>query len=170
MSELGYNVWGAVAGAIGTVALIPTLIYWFLCHLPTAKLRVVEQALKEAEAHFDEVLKGGLIHDEDELHQFHSWLWSIQFRVDDLRIHVYNIWSWTEELAHWWKGLSNDMVVICKETNIFRGKLAKSSSRERRALAAGGYTAHLASWSASQAGIPHVELLPFSFTILCLFY
>ncbi|KAI9059878.1 hypothetical protein FKP32DRAFT_1679415 [Trametes sanguinea] len=130
MSELGFNISGLITGIIGVAAVIPPLAYWFYYYLPTPKLREVEQRLKEAEVHFEDVLKSGLL---------------TEFRVDDARVEVYNIRSKSDELACWWKGLSSDMAVIFK----------KSSCRERRALAAAGYTAQLASWTASREHLVH---------------
>ncbi|OSC97564.1 hypothetical protein PYCCODRAFT_1122554 [Trametes coccinea BRFM310] len=155
MSELGFNILGVITGVIGMVAVIPPLTYWFWCYLPTPKLREVEQRFKEAEAHFEEVLKSGLLTEVDELHGIYATYWSLQFRIDDARAEVYNIRTMSDELACWWKGLSSDMVVICHQLAKFRARLSKSSSRERRALAAAGYTARFASWSASREHLVH---------------
>ncbi|KAJ2986032.1 hypothetical protein NUW54_g9930 [Trametes sanguinea] len=124
MSELGFNISGLITGIIGVAAVIPPLAYWFYYYLPTPKLREVEQRLKEAEVHFEEVLKSGLLTDVEELHRLYANFWSLQFRVDDARGEVYNIRTKSDELACWWKGLSSDMAVICQELVKFRARLS----------------------------------------------
>ncbi|KAI0669511.1 hypothetical protein C8Q78DRAFT_181482 [Trametes maxima] len=165
MSEIGFNVWGVVASVIGTVALIPPLAMWIIHCLPTAKLRVVDKLLKETEREFHAALADGLIRREVDLHRFHNWLWSLQLRVEDMRVEVYNVHSWQNELGLWWKGLSSDMSVICKEMAKFRAKLAGDSSRERRAMAAAGFAAKLASsWSGLRDRLPYATVTPISRT------
>ncbi|KAI8971015.1 hypothetical protein BD414DRAFT_581575 [Trametes punicea] len=147
MSDLGFNVWGAVAGAIGTIALFPVLTCWIYCQLPTAKMRILDQLLSETESVFDSAIKNGVLHGGNGLHRFSVQLWAIQLRSEDLRGQVYSIRSWSGELRSWWRGASSMINVLCKELNDLRVTLAKNSSRERRELAAAGYLNNLAMFS-----------------------
>ncbi|KAI0669518.1 hypothetical protein C8Q78DRAFT_1040358 [Trametes maxima] len=162
MSDLGYNVWGVVAGIIGTVAVIPALAFWLLGPLPTAKLTILEALLEDTTKMFREAIEEGLIYREDDLRRFHAWFWTIKVRLDDARLEVYDIKTWRDELASWWDGLSGRIHIVCKDTYRLRFKLAKASSRERRALAASGHTTRLASLSGIRGRASHIAsfLLP----------
>ncbi|KAI0325872.1 hypothetical protein GY45DRAFT_179615 [Cubamyces sp. BRFM 1775] len=141
MSELAYNIWGAVASVIGTVAVLRAVFCWALDCLPSRKMDFVEKFLDKTKASFGEVLNSGIL-DQDEVYRFDSWLAHIESRVDDVRADVYNIHTWQQDLTQWRQGLSGDMAMICQALMNFRARLAKTSSRERRALASAGYTAH----------------------------
>ncbi|KAI0365093.1 hypothetical protein BV20DRAFT_783681 [Pilatotrama ljubarskyi] len=155
MSQVGYNIWGVVAGAIGTFTILPTIALWILGSRPTSKLKVLEALLDETEKMFQQSIEEGLIHDEDELARLHAWLWMIKVRVDDMRLHVYQIHTWKDELAGWWNGLSGKIDIIYQSTSKLRTKITKTSVRERRALAAAGHTSKLASLSAIRGRAVH---------------
>ncbi|KAI0657830.1 hypothetical protein C8Q70DRAFT_265897 [Cubamyces menziesii] len=141
MSELAYNIWGTVASVIGTIAVFQAIIRWALDHLPSRKVEHVEKLLEKTKSSFEEALDSGLL-DQDEVHRFDVWLAHIESRYDDVRADVFSIQTWYQDLAQWWQGISSDLVVICQALMNFRARLAKTSSRERRALASAGHTAH----------------------------
>ena len=75
MSDFAFNVWGAVASAIGVLTLVPTFMYLFLCRMPSSKYRVLKVALEEVEKNFNDGLQQGLIRPEHDLHRLYNWLW-----------------------------------------------------------------------------------------------
>ncbi|KAI0363593.1 hypothetical protein BV20DRAFT_1126194 [Pilatotrama ljubarskyi] len=136
MSDLGWNVWGAVASVLGTLALLPLLATWFLSRLPSAKLPALLRLLRETQDLFSAALREGLITDESELHQFNVNLWAATIRVDEVRELVYATNSWQGDVVHWWRGWSGKMALITSNLNAIRVKLAKRHSKERKRLAA----------------------------------
>ena len=72
MSDLGFNVWGAIAAVVGTVALVPVLISWFNTRLPRALLPLLASMLQETQESFITGLREGLLTDDTELYHFHN--------------------------------------------------------------------------------------------------
>ncbi|KAI8970995.1 hypothetical protein BD414DRAFT_531811 [Trametes punicea] len=150
MLDLAFNIYGAVAATVSLLALIPTVVYWFLRRLPSARFKVLETTFKDMEAMFQEGLEQGLLHGEDQLHRLHARFWTIRLRFDDLQGEVYEIRTWTDELWGWYKGLSAMMSFLHNDVQQLRGTIAKSSSRERRALMAAGFASRLAAQSSKR--------------------
>lgn len=69
MSDLGFNIWGVVAGVIGTVALVPVFLAWLRTRVPTKRFPALRDLLKETQDLFKTVVQEGLITDEDELRE-----------------------------------------------------------------------------------------------------
>ncbi|KAI0365103.1 hypothetical protein BV20DRAFT_1125212 [Pilatotrama ljubarskyi] len=136
MSDLGWNVWGAIASVLGTLGLLPLLLAWFLSRLPSARLPALLDLMKETQDLFSAALREGLITDESDLHQFNVNIWAAMIRVDEVRELVYATNSWQEDVAHWWRGWSGKMAIIANDLNSIRVKLAKRHSKERKRLAA----------------------------------
>ncbi|KAI0669513.1 hypothetical protein C8Q78DRAFT_1040330 [Trametes maxima] len=144
MSDLGYNVWGVVAGVIGTVALVPVIIAWFRTRLPSAKLPRLMSLMREAQQVFLDSINQGLLTKESDLYHFHLNILSTQIRVDEVRDKVHAAKTWKGDVKNWKKGLSGTIVVLCDELDDICAKLARVQSRERKRLAAEGYSAKLA--------------------------
>lgn len=71
MSDLGWNIWGTVAGVFGTVlAMIPFITMWIYTRLPTAKLPGLLAIMGEAEQLFATAIRDDLFADECELNRF----------------------------------------------------------------------------------------------------
>ncbi|KAI0365100.1 hypothetical protein BV20DRAFT_973677 [Pilatotrama ljubarskyi] len=144
MSDTGYNIWGVVAGAIGTLGLLPLLFAWLPSQMPSAKLRVLLEIMGETDALFRKALEDGILTSEDDLHKFYSGIWALNVRVDDVRVKVYGLDTWQDEFGAWWRGLSRKITLLCRDVNKIRTKLAESSFRDRKRLTAEGFTASLA--------------------------
>ncbi|KAJ2992294.1 hypothetical protein NUW54_g7970 [Trametes sanguinea] len=147
MSDLGFNVLGAITGVIGVFAVLPVIACWLYRRGPTFRLRILDQLLKETESEFDLSVQNGLLHSGNGLHRLSVKLWSIQLRVDDVRGEVYAFRSWWEDVCSWWRGTSRTIDMLCEELNEVRVDVALNSSREKRALAATGYLNKLANCS-----------------------
>ena len=72
MSDLGFNVWGAVAAVVGTMALIPVFIAWFDTRLPRARLPYLSNVSQDTLTLFVTGLREGLHLDDSELYRFHT--------------------------------------------------------------------------------------------------
>lgn len=69
MSDLSWNVWGAISAAIGMLlALIPLFNTWVGPRLPSATLPGVRALLKETQKLYATALENGDIDDESEIH------------------------------------------------------------------------------------------------------
>ncbi|KAI0363591.1 hypothetical protein BV20DRAFT_1057921 [Pilatotrama ljubarskyi] len=139
MSEQGFNIWGLVAGVLGTVGLLP--IFWSLIksQMPSEKLRAVEALLAETEAMLSSGVEEGLLTYEE----FRLMMWTTKSRIDDARAQIYAATTWKEELRNWRQGLSAKSTVLRGELNKIRAAIARSSSEERGKLGLAGKAAEL---------------------------
>ncbi len=84
MSDLPWNIWGAVAGVIGTIlALIPLFRMWVRPRLPSSTLPGVRALLKETQKLYATALRDGVIEDEREIREINV---SLEMYVFDLVI------------------------------------------------------------------------------------
>ncbi|KAI0828173.1 hypothetical protein BC628DRAFT_97751 [Trametes gibbosa] len=142
MSDLGFNIWGVVTGAIGLLSLLPAA--WIYSQFPSRKLRVLELIMDDTVALFSKGLEAGLHTHKDDLHVFSSSIWVIDQRIDDMRSKVIALSTWRAQLRGWWDGVSGDIDRLHNNVNWLRAQLSASSSRDRRRLAAEGHTHHIA--------------------------
>ncbi|KAI0669477.1 hypothetical protein C8Q78DRAFT_1154828 [Trametes maxima] len=133
MSDLGYNVWGVIAGVIGTVALIPVFIAWFNTRLPSARITPLVELLREVEELFSAALREGLFTSQEDLHQFSLGPQHLaRIDVDEARGKAYSASAWKQDVKNWWNGLSDDISAVQAELNTTRVKLANRNSNERK--------------------------------------
>ncbi|KAI9069042.1 hypothetical protein FKP32DRAFT_1587194 [Trametes sanguinea] len=132
MSDLGFNVWGTIAGVIGALALIPVFLAWLQTRLPTTRISEVVAIHKEVKELFSASLEEGLITDSNELLLFKINLIEAAACIDELRAEVYAIKTWRQNVAKWWSGLSGKIAVLCEKLNVHRMKLATRNSNERK--------------------------------------
>ncbi|KAI0325867.1 hypothetical protein GY45DRAFT_1438087 [Cubamyces sp. BRFM 1775] len=129
MSDLGYNLWGAVAGAVGTIAVLPPLIWWFLGRMPTARFHKVETSYRETESLHKSEIENGAFDSDDEATllrlQTLSGSLSVQMRV--MREKVCRLHTWKDELKGWWDGLSGEIQCISDGVRKFRAEIAVGS-------------------------------------------
>ncbi|CDO77755.1 hypothetical protein BN946_scf184993.g18 [Trametes cinnabarina] len=138
MSDLGFNVWGAIASGIGTMMLIPALLAMLYTRLPSTLIVTLTEMHKETQELLAIAVREGLITDPSDLYQYNVNLLDAAIRVDELRAEVYAIRTWREDVAQWYSGLSGKISMICKDLNSTRMKLAKRNSKERKMLASQG--------------------------------
>ncbi|KAI9069040.1 hypothetical protein FKP32DRAFT_92810 [Trametes sanguinea] len=156
MSDLGFNVWGAIGSAVGILALIPVFLTWLQPRLPRSMLPNITETHKEAKELFATALSQGLITDPADLYEFHVNILDASIRVDEVRAAVYRIRSWKQDAGEWWSGLSSRMYVLRKDLNSLRIKLAERNSHELKKLASQGLAGQLAGISDNKesAGSP----------------
>ncbi|KAH9888333.1 hypothetical protein C8Q73DRAFT_794109 [Cubamyces lactineus] len=142
MSDLGYNVWGTIAGAIGTLTLIPIFLTWLQTRLPSTIMPYLLAEHKETQVLFTEAIRDGLITDEEIL-QFNLNLWVSTMRVDEMSAKVCAAKTWWENVKNWWHGLSGRVTAIRDELNPIRVKLAERNTEERKRLASTGVPTQL---------------------------
>ncbi|KAI0669515.1 hypothetical protein C8Q78DRAFT_1040346 [Trametes maxima] len=120
MSDLGYNVWGAIAGVIGIVALVPVVIASLRTRLPSAKLPALLRIMKETQNLFVDGINQGLLTDENDIYHFHLNIWAAHILVDGLREEVNDDKSWRGDLRKWREGLSGRIVTLYDELDARR--------------------------------------------------
>ncbi|KAI0330366.1 hypothetical protein GY45DRAFT_1370773 [Cubamyces sp. BRFM 1775] len=143
MSDLGYNVWGTVAGVIGTLSLIPIFLTWLHTRLPSTIIPYLLAEHKATKALFTEAIRDGLITDEEEIFQFNLNIWVSTMRVDEMSAKVCAAKTWWQNVKNWWHGLSGRVTAIRDELNLIRVKLAERNTEERKRLAATGIPTQL---------------------------
>ncbi|KAI0351965.1 hypothetical protein OH77DRAFT_1428990 [Trametes cingulata] len=152
MSDQGYNISGVVAGALGILlALLPLFFAWLSYQMPSAKLRVLQDLMAETESIFRKSLEDGVLTCDDDLYQITTSIWSTNMHIDDLRMKAYALKTWRDQMSGWWHGLSRKMTILCEEVNDIRMQVVETSSRNRRLLAAEGFTSSLAQFQGAQS-------------------
>ncbi|KAI9059883.1 hypothetical protein FKP32DRAFT_1679419 [Trametes sanguinea] len=144
MSDFAFNVFGATAATVSLLALIPPLVYLLMRQLPRSRLPRLEKLVKEVETSFQDSIEQGLLHQEDELFNLHNRFWTVRMRLDELQGETYAIRTQKDELRAWCGGLSGRMALLRRDVQSLRETIVHASSRERKALAAAGFTAALA--------------------------
>ncbi|KAI0325879.1 hypothetical protein GY45DRAFT_1329737, partial [Cubamyces sp. BRFM 1775] len=139
MSDLGFNVWGTIAAVVGTMALVPVFIAWFDTRLPRARLPYLSSVFYDTLVLFVAGLQEGLHIDDHELHRFHTHIQDLRRVVDDVRVQVYDITTWRQDVEHWFTGLSREISDTSRVVNTLRARLAKTQSGTRKLLEAQGY-------------------------------
>ncbi|KAJ3004051.1 hypothetical protein NUW54_g4990 [Trametes sanguinea] len=136
MSSIGFDVWGVVASALGTIALAPVIWSWIQPRLPTSMISSVVEIHKESQELLATALRDGLFTDPNEIHHFQENLLDATTRVDSVRAEVYAIHSWRQDIAAWWRGLSGNIRVLRESLKFLRAEMAGRASREREMRAA----------------------------------
>ena len=83
MSELSFNIWGAVAGVLGTYTVLPFLWSLIKSQMPSGKLAALDALLNETQKLLDSSVQEGLIVEE----RFRLLMWTYvlsRFRAHDL--------------------------------------------------------------------------------------
>ncbi|OSD00969.1 hypothetical protein PYCCODRAFT_1468931 [Trametes coccinea BRFM310] len=139
MSDLGFNVWGALASAAGVLfALYPAFRAWVRPRLPTSLLPEILAMYKETQELYATALQNGLIDDRDELYLCNRDMVAISIGVDSVRAQVYAIASWRQDVGQWWSGLSHEIRLLGKQLNAFRMGLAEQNSSKLKLMASQG--------------------------------
>ncbi|KAI0669472.1 hypothetical protein C8Q78DRAFT_992596 [Trametes maxima] len=132
MSDLGYNVWGVVAGVIGVVALLPLLVNWFNARLPSARIAPLMELLNEVEELFFTALRESLFTSQDELFQANLNLCAARIKADAARAKAHSARTWKQDFKNWWHGLSDRIFALHEELNVMRVRLAEGNSLARK--------------------------------------
>ena len=70
MSDLAFNVWGAIAAVIGTIALVPTFLIWLRTRFPSALLPSLIDTFDKAEVSLKRAVADGVFTNEEEQNQY----------------------------------------------------------------------------------------------------
>ncbi|KAH9888339.1 hypothetical protein C8Q73DRAFT_709846 [Cubamyces lactineus] len=147
MSELGFNIWGAVAGVLGTFTIIPFVWGLFKSQMPSGKLAALDALLNQTQKLLDTSVQEGLIMEE----RFRFMMRTTRKRIDKVRAEIYGAHSLKEDLRNWRKGLSTRCSLLCEELDVIRASIARSSAEERDRLDALGRVPELVASSCSPA-------------------
>ncbi|KAI0365106.1 hypothetical protein BV20DRAFT_1056736 [Pilatotrama ljubarskyi] len=150
MSDLAWNVWGAVAGVIGIIMVVPVLFTWFLSRMPSAKLPPLLELMKETQDLFAVALREGCITDGDESYQYSLNIYAAAIQVDEVRMKVYAAKTLPENISNWWHGLSGRINALQEELSGIRVELIEKHSRERKKRAS---QANFSSFSSDSKGL-----------------
>ncbi|KAJ8482808.1 hypothetical protein ONZ51_g5115 [Trametes cubensis] len=134
MSDLAFNVWGAIAAVIGTIALVPTFLIWLRTCFPSALLPSLIDTFDKAEVSFKRAVADGVFTNEEEQNQYDVTLGSAYTQILDIQSQVKSR-AFRQNAKNWWNGLSGQIVTLCEELTSFQAKLAEKSSKERKRLA-----------------------------------
>ncbi|KAI0765740.1 hypothetical protein BD413DRAFT_575153 [Trametes elegans] len=125
MSEKAYNIWGVVAGVIGTIAvLIPLAIACCCVRRPSTLYPLLAALLKETRGLLDTAYREGLTKDEAELCRLKVNIWQSFTEVEELCAAVYAKDTLWYNLNNWQKGLSRKISTAYEELNSHRVTLA----------------------------------------------
>ncbi|KAI0330379.1 hypothetical protein GY45DRAFT_1434676 [Cubamyces sp. BRFM 1775] len=150
MSELSFNIWGAVAGVLGTFTVLPFLWGLIKSQMPSGKLAALDALLNETQKLLDCSVQEGLIVEE----RFRLLMWTTRNRIDKVRADIYDSHSLKEDLRNWKKGLSTRCTLLCEELDVIRASIARSSAEERDRLDALGRVPEVVASSCSRARSP----------------
>ncbi|KAI0822353.1 hypothetical protein BC628DRAFT_1337879 [Trametes gibbosa] len=118
MSDLGFNIWGAITGAIGIMTLLPAARIDM--QLPSRKIVALKTFMNETQTLFKNDLEEGLHIHEDELSQFST---RILIRIDDVAYDVDMLQDWGALVKGWWDGVTEVIQSLHADVNRLRNKL-----------------------------------------------
>ncbi|KAH9888337.1 hypothetical protein C8Q73DRAFT_794113 [Cubamyces lactineus] len=127
MSDLAFNVWGAIAAVIGTLALVPTFLIWLRTCFPSVLLPSLIDTFDKTEVLFKKAVAAGVFTSEEEQNHASTQILDIQSQVKSR--------TFRQNAINWWNGLSGQIVALCEELTSIQANLAEKSSQERKRLA-----------------------------------
>lgn len=144
MSDAAYNIFGAVAGALGLIGLLPLVCLVVKCQLPIAKAKALEDILSDTKDFLLFVVEEGHMTDDKfaydvgvELDQYvllrsrikhgtdHASRY--QERADELKIEAYRDDGYVSQLKGMLTGLSCRIYAIYRKVRKIRSKISVGS-------------------------------------------
>ncbi|KAI0629599.1 hypothetical protein C8Q77DRAFT_1161185 [Trametes polyzona] len=135
MSDLSWNIWGAVAAALGF--LVPALGSWIKSLYLTSKLKTLKKLIDETQEQLTLARWEGLLVDPVEYAHMHGKLWHARERMEaaGAQIHARSSGMISNLKGICSLALSSQVNLNIKEVNQVRVQLLKRSSQERKKLA-----------------------------------
>ncbi|KAI0669459.1 hypothetical protein C8Q78DRAFT_1040073 [Trametes maxima] len=101
------DIWNTVIGILGLLSLICQLLFWIITsRLPSAKLRVLENSLKETESLLSRCIEEGRINSAAEAAQFDCRLAELRTRTSDISLETLSAKTYLDDLRNMMQGLS----------------------------------------------------------------
>ncbi|KAI0919182.1 hypothetical protein AcW1_003365 [Taiwanofungus camphoratus] len=158
----GYDVWGTVAGILGTLGLIPILSSIINDQLPSTKLRILDETFFDTECLLRSVSEEGLFLNSNFIAEKEGRLLGIHRQAEEYRTATYCATTFVKQLKVMMKGLSKKISLLCVEVKEVRASISSTSAKQRERLRAEGLlptsgNAAIPSFSVSSAQTAPVE-------------
>ncbi|KAI0944015.1 hypothetical protein AcV7_001950 [Taiwanofungus camphoratus] len=134
----GYDIWGIVAGVLGTLSLIPMLASIVNDQLPSTKLMVLEETLLDTESLLRSVSEEGLFSNSNFISETGHRLLFFHSTAEEYRTATYCATTFMKQLKEMMKGLSAKISLLCMEVKKVRANISSTSSKQRERLRAEG--------------------------------
>ncbi|KAI0629584.1 hypothetical protein C8Q77DRAFT_295694 [Trametes polyzona] len=158
MSDLSWNIWGAVSAAIGL--LCPSLWTWIKSHFLPAKLEALEKLTMEVAKLLTLARRHGLLVDDGEYCLFNSKLWHAQERLDKAGAMVAAHPGVINNLKGLWSDLSRQVSLMIDDINSVKVQLLLRTSKERKKLASSGNIADIPDYADFEGELKHTSNFP----------
>ncbi|KAI0941484.1 hypothetical protein AcW1_003362 [Taiwanofungus camphoratus] len=137
-SIAGYDVWGIVAGVLGTLGLIPILTSIVNDQMPSAKLMVLEETLLDTDSLLQSVSEEGLFTNNNFISETEHRLAYFHSKAEEYRTATYCATTFMKQLKEMMKGLSKRISLLCNDVKDVRADISSTSSTQRKRLHAEG--------------------------------
>ncbi|KAI0351980.1 hypothetical protein OH77DRAFT_1429010 [Trametes cingulata] len=125
----GLDIWNTALAVVGLLAIIGQLLYWIIkSRLPTARLRVLEDTLKETESLLSQCVEEGRLNNPAQAAEFHRNLGALRSQANDLRVETLSARTYADDFMNMMKGLSRRTKDLCEEVRVARAEISTSSS------------------------------------------
>ncbi|KAI0944012.1 hypothetical protein AcV7_001948 [Taiwanofungus camphoratus] len=132
------DIWGVVAGVLGTLGLIPMVLAMVQSQFPSTRLKVLDDTLTETTSLFRTVSEEGLLKDVDYVSQTRDRLSFMCRQAEEFRTATHCATTTLKEFKELLKGLSRKISLLCEEVKELRASISTTSSKERERLLNGG--------------------------------
>ncbi|KAI0049759.1 hypothetical protein FA95DRAFT_1556451 [Auriscalpium vulgare] len=127
----GVEMFGLVAGVLSTIALIFTLLRFYL---PSARMRELDTLMEETESLFHDAQEQGLLIDPAFVSKTRSRIASLRHNVFFLRNQVYSARTVRQQTMEMLKGLSLKIGFTCEDVKVVRATISSTSAEQRKKL------------------------------------
>ncbi|OBZ69508.1 hypothetical protein A0H81_10168 [Grifola frondosa] len=151
--SLGFDIWGAIAGAIGTLSLFPMIYNLIKSQLPSERFKTLQETMVETVSLFRSVNEEGLLKDVDYVVETEIKLALLHGEVEDLRRATHCATTFVQEFMEMLRGLSRRIYILCEEIRSIQANISNTSSEERKRLLSEGHvprpdsTRSISGWS-----------------------
>ncbi|KAH7882610.1 hypothetical protein F5I97DRAFT_288678 [Phlebopus sp. FC_14] len=146
---LASNVFGIIVGGVSLI----TLAFGFHLHLPSNRIKHLQEVLDETEQIFKSALADGLLPQHKSTSDAERHLYQLRDRTMALRRRVYCVTTWVQDCKLVFKGVSSEIGNTCYELRKLRAVIITSSEAQRRNVSARRDAA-----TSSPSSPPHVVI------------
>ncbi|TFK85936.1 hypothetical protein K466DRAFT_664142 [Polyporus arcularius HHB13444] len=132
MADFQY-IWAIVTGVLSILAMIPLAVRYINSQLPTKKLQPMFELLGDANSLLLSCVEEGLVYGR-KAQNYETTLSQLRSKAEDARLRATSAKTYYEDLANWWKGLTQSIGEICMNVRDVRADISSNSLRERERL------------------------------------
>ncbi|KAH7882626.1 hypothetical protein F5I97DRAFT_1816261 [Phlebopus sp. FC_14] len=129
---LASNVFGIIVGGVSLI----TLAFGFHLHLPSNRIKHLQELLDETEQVFKSALEDGLLPQHKCTSDVEHHLCQLRDHAMALRRRVYCVTTWVQDCKLAFKGISSEIGSTCYELRKLRAVIITSSEAQRRNISA----------------------------------